>query len=180
MIFINLNSINKFGHKKVFLIIFIFILIICVLHLSFLLFRGNINRKTETQDYGAYNYWCNITNKNTDDLNLIIKWCKHNCNCTYISVNSNQIYIEPNNPKTKETIYSNKDTVTIAEVLSKLNLSVINNWETKKEIVFLSKFNYKELNGNFCLTYTDKTLAKKSENFKKVAKNLYSSVIFYE
>ncbi len=130
-------------------------------------------------DFGSNTFWIKELKKNEKEIENLINWTKKVDFCEAISVKEDgSLDTLPNNKKTKDKIKKTSGFDDIKKTMKKYGYDIRNEWKKKKTIEILSKFEKKEVRGNYCLVYCDKKAVK--DNYKHIKTDYYTEVIFYE
>ena len=128
------------------------------------------------------NYWYGVLGKKKEEIDFLVNWIKKIDYCETISFRRGVLYTEPDNKRTRKKIKNETDYEMIKEIISENEFNIHNDWFRGQRITILHTFDVKgQTAGNYCLVYKKGQLKKLEEKkCKKVDKNYYSEVIFYE
>lgn len=134
--------------------------------------------------YNTYsnNYWHGVLGKKKEEIDFLVNWIKKIDYCETISFRRGVLYTEPDNKRTRKKIKNETDYKMIKEIISENEFNIYNDWFRDQRITILHTFDVEgQTSGNYCLLYMEGQLKKlEKKKCKKVDKNYYSEVIFYE
>lgn len=137
-------------------------------------------------DYAANsnNYWRGVLKKQKKEIDALVNWLKKIEYCNYITFRDREngvISTGPDNKKTRKRIQAERNYETMKEIIAQNDYRIYNNWFSDQRITILHRFDMGMISGNYCLVYAEGQLKKSEKEYsKKVDKNYYSQVIFYE